>query len=357
MNFVKHISKALSAFFIVALISCSDSAPESMPQAEVKQPVELCDKDEIQHSKLLTIQEANGLLDNPNYLFVEVSKEEEYDKGHIPKALNIWRPDFRSKNKTPVTGIRCSPDEFNTFLQSLGMTDAATLVVYDAKGGSDALRLAWVLDYYDFQKYKVINGGKKAWSLAGYPLSPERTKAKTNINFSFEVKENRDILAEHQDVLAAIRDTNTLIVDTREQYEYDGQCFVHQGKVLSHKKGAFDRGRIPTSIHLNWSTLSDLANDHRIKCPKDLKYDLAKKGITKDKNIIVYCQSGSRSSHTAFVLKEILDYPNVKNYDGSWIEWSYLAQQGKTPIKKHISVEDFEKEEQRLTASLKNSKQ
>ena len=332
--------------------SCSEPSEKSIPVRNVNQSTEFCDKDEIQHPNLLTVQRAYELLDKPDFLFIEVSKKAEYDKGHIPKALHVWRPDFRSKQDTPVTGMRCSPEEFLAFLQKLGIDESSTLILYDAKGGSDALRLAWVFDYYGFEKYKVINGGKKAWTLAGFPLSTEQTNCTRNNKYLFETKENQNTLARHREVIVAMRDTNTLIIDTREQYEFDGQCFVHQGKVLSHKKGAFDRGRIPSSIHLNWSTLSDLAGDHRIKCPKDLRYDLAQRGITKDKNIIVYCQSGSRSSHTAFVLKEILKFPNVKNYDGSWIEWSYLAQQGEKPIKKNTSLEVFEKEKEKLMATL-----
>ena len=356
MSWAKYLHNISAAIYVVAVLllatSCSEPLEKPVPVTTINQPVEICDKDEIQHPKLLTVQEAHGLMDNPDFIFVEVSKEAEYNKGHIPNTLHVWRPDFRSKQESPVTGMRCSPEEFLAFLQKLGVEETSTFMVYDAKGGSDALRLAWVFDYYGFEKYKVINGGKKAWTLAGYPLDKEETKATRNHDYTFKNIENQDILAKHREVLAAIRDTNTLIIDTREQYEFDGQCFVHQGKILSHKKGAFDRGRIPTSIHLNWSTLSDLDHDHRIKCPKDLKYDLAQKGITKDKNIIVYCQSGSRSSHTAFVLKEILNYSNVKNYDGSWIEWSYLAQHGETPIKKNTSLEFFEKEKERLTATL-----
>lgn len=346
----------ISTFLFIVIVSllynCAESPPEPNLISKVPEKVEICDKNKIQDSKLLSVAHAYEYINEPDYLFIEVSKEEEYKKGHIPNAINIWRPDFRSKEDSPVSGMRCNPQELVVFLQELGIHESTSLMVYDAKGGSDALRLAWVLDYYGFKKYKVINGGKKAWTSAGLPLSKKEAIAIRNNEYTFETNENQNILAQHSEVLAATQDTNTIIVDTRELYEYDGQCFVHQGKVLSHKRGAFDRGRIPTSIHLNWSTLSDLKDDHRIKCAKDLKYDLAQRGITKDKNIIVYCQSGSRSSHTAFILSEILDYPNVKNYDGSWIEWSYLAQQGKGTMKKNTDEEDFEKEEQRLKASL-----
>ena len=347
------IGAILTLWFVM---SCNDISKPTVPDSNtnINPKIEICNKDEVQHPKLIDVYQAYNLIDKPDYLFVEVSKEATYLKGHIPNALHVWRPDFRSKQDSPISGVRCSASEFVAFLQNLGIEESSTLIVYDAKGGSDALRLAWVFDYYGFKNYQIINGGKKSWTLAGLPLSTEYAKSSVNTKYTFSPQENQNILAQHRQVLAAIRDTNTLILDTREQYEYDGQCFIHKDKVLHHKNGAFDRGCIPSAIHLNWSTLSDLAGDHRIKCPKDLRFDLAQRGITKDKNIIVYCQSGSRSSHTAFVLKEILKYPNVKNYDGSWIEWSYLAQQGEVPLKKNISLDVFEHEKKRLTATLVN---
>lgn len=126
-------------------------------------------------------------------------------------------------------------------------------------------------------------------------------------------------MASISDVKSALDDPNVLLIDTREEYEYFGKPFISEDMVHNYKRGAFARGAIPGAIHLNWSEMSDLANDQMIKCKKDLIFNLEPQNITKDKNIIVYCQSGSRSSHTAFVLKEILNYPNVKNYVGSWI--------------------------------------
>ena len=118
------------------------------------------------------------------------------------------------------------------------------------------------------------------------------------------------------------------------------------------------RGCIPGAVHLNWSELSDLDGDHRIKCIKDLEYNLERKGITRDKEIIVYCQSGSRSSHTAFVLSKILDYPKVKNYDGSWIQWTYMHKQdGDMPIHVHTSDEDYAKTHQALEKKMAKKSQ
>lgn len=302
-----------------------------------------CNKDALYSPKLITVGEAFSYQENPHTIFIEVSKSDEYLSGHLPNALQVWRPDFRNKVASPFTGMRCSASELTTFLQTLGVEKNSKLILYDAKGGCDAMRLAWVFDYYGYKSYQVINGGKVAWVQAGFSLSRNPEKAISKPDFVFDPQVDSSYLATVEDVQKGILDKQTIIVDTRESYEYAGQCFTSNNEVLAYKKGAFSRGCISTAVHLNWSDLSDLEEDHRVKCEKDLRYNLAQKGITQDKQIIVYCQSGSRSSHTAFVLREILDFPNVKNYDGSWIEWSYNASQDNSfLIDKLTSQEDFE---------------
>ena len=130
--------------------------------------------------------------------------------------------------------------------------------------------------------------------------------------------------------------------------------YLNNGQVLAYKKGAFNRGSIPSSIHLNWSALADLNGDHRIKAEKDLKFDLERKGITPDKKIILYCHSGSRTSHTFYVLKHVLGFPNVKNYDGSWIEWSYKHSLDQSiPLQQLCAEKDFIRKKDSLDIHLK----
>lgn len=313
-----------------------------------------CNKDEISASRLVSVENAKLYLETDStYLPIEVSNAKEYDNGHITNALNVWRPDFRSKLFTEYKGMMCSQTELQILFQNLGVTSNTQLLVYDNKGGCDAMRLAWVFDYYGVQNYQIINGGKTAWTQAGYALDTLSVTPTPNPNYVLSVAIDSSLCADRYDVIAGLNDPNVVIVDTRETYEYLGKPFIADDQVWKYKKGAFERGCIPGAIHLNWSELSDLANDHRIKCKKDLIYNLESKGITKDKSIIVYCQSGSRSSHTAFVLREILNYPNVKNYDGSWIEWSYYhMSNGQLPIAKITNDKLFAELELELTQSL-----
>jgi thiosulfate/3-mercaptopyruvate sulfurtransferase len=198
-----------------------------------------------------------------------------------------------------------------------------------------------------------MDGGKVGWQHAGYPLTKAVTAPAPPTTYRFTGPETTDHLASLEDVLAAISDTNTVIVDTREDYEYLGIPHVVNNSVIRFKKGAFTHGAIPGAHHLNWSEAVDLHSDHTFKSLADLNHNFLRQGITPDKRIIVYCQSGVRSANTAFVLTELLGYPDVRNYDGSWIEWSFVHQQdtlGK--LEHHTSEEESEKIYQELLVTV-----
>lgn len=284
-----------------------------------------CDKNKRLSEKLISVETAKELIDaSIDVLLIEVSKPEQFTLAHIPGAVNIWRPMYRSKAEDAIRGQRCSKKELENLLGDLGMRTGTTILLYDRKGLVEASRLAWLFDLYGFENYKLINGGIKAWAKAGYEQSAGPSPEVMRTQFTLESKIAAPVLAETDEVKRAISDSKVVLVDTREPYEYLGQPFIANGEIQEYKNGAQTFGCIPSSVHLNWSELADLEGDHRIKCEKDLRYNLEQKGITPDKEIVVYCQSGSRSSHTAFVLQHLLGYPKVKNYDGSWIEWSSL---------------------------------
>lgn len=315
---------------------------------------QVCNKDQILSSKLISVDDAHALLSDSmlDVTLIDIGKEKDYQKGHIAGAHQIWRPDFRAAEGYDYGGMMCSAEELENLLSSLGVSNDTKMLLYDRKGACDALRFAWVLDQYGINHYQVINGGLALWKEMGYAIDTTATHSPTPSNYRIS-SEGKSTNASMEDIQRAINDPNTLIVDTREPYEYAGAPFISDGKVWPYKKGAHERGHIPTAIHLNWSDLSDLSGDHRIKCEKDLRYDLAQKGITPERDIIVYCQSGSRSSHTAFVLSEILGYPNVKNYDGSWIEWSYYHKKGLVDIEQIMDEAIFNNQMDSLSATIR----
>ena len=328
--------------FVIFLLSCNSDSTEIRSS-----------KESISSPYLISANQLKDELNDENKLIIQVSPEDIYKNGHIPGAKQIWRPDYATKENGAISGLMASRTEMNKLLQSLGLKTNDTIILYDHKGNVDAARFAWILQYYGFDKYRLLNGGLKYWQ--SLDLTIDTTQIASSIDssaFTLENTRREQTKAIADDIVTALKDPDVLLIDTREDYEFLGKAFQKNGKVFTHKKGAFDRGSIPGAIHLNWSQLADLNGDHRIKSLKDLEYDLEKRGVTKDKQIILYCQSGSRTSHTFFVLTKVLGFENVKNYDGSWIEWTYLNQSDpiKYPINKQTKQDSFDLHYNKLKA-------
>lgn len=283
---------------------------------------------------------------------IEISKKAKYKSGHLPRAINFWRPDYESKDHA-YGGMRPSPSEMAELLGTNGISPDDRLVIYDTKGSVDAIRFMWILDMYGHTDRVVMNGGKTAWEAAGYGLVTEPAPAPEAVAYAFSGEPDYTLLASRADVLAAMDDPNVVLLDTREPEEYQGAPYISKGVCYPYKKGAFINGRIPGAVYLNWSDAVDLDGDHRFKSLKDIRYNFRKAGITADKKVIAYCQSGVRSAHTTYVLTELLGYPDVRNYDGSWIEWSYhYINGGDVAIEQDIDETEHKRRMAALEAAL-----
>jgi len=267
--------------------------------------------------------ESSALYENnnyENYVIIDLRKPEKFNLGHLPNAVNIWRTDIIDQDMT-YGGMMAKKGAIEQLFSSLGIKSDDNLLIYDDKGLVDAVRLWWILDYYKHTNVKLLNGGLNSWKKDNYPISTETTALKKS-DFKFKnISVNASRYANIEDVKKAISNPDILLVDTRELNEFTGE---HK------KKGAFRGGRIPSSTWCNWSETVDYRNNTKFKSLDKIKEIYASRGITPDKEIIAYCQSGVRSAHTTFVLTQLLGYTNVKNYDGSWIEWSYNKE---LPIK------------------------
>jgi thiosulfate/3-mercaptopyruvate sulfurtransferase len=306
---------------------------------------------EYSHSKadiagrhLVNIQQVKKWIDENHPMVVfEISKKEKYATGHLPNAINLWRPDYENKVDYEYGGMMATKKQMEALLSKNGVASDAKIVLYDTKGCVDAMRFRWILTLYGYDNIAVMNGGKTAWVKAAYALTAESIPPITPTNFSFPIAKNLPQVATFKDVQAAIKDTNIIILDTREIEEYSGQPYISKGKLYPYKKGAFTHGCIPTAIHLNWSDAVDLHGDHCIKSLKNLHYNMKMADISSDKEVITYCQSGVRSAHTTYILTELLGFTKVTNYDGSWIEWSYYHEQGKgVDIEQHTLKSEFD---------------
>lgn len=263
---------------------------------------------------LITATTAANLIESrEDVLILDVRKAVDYATGHIPGSFNIFRGDYSAgEGQYPFGGMRANKEEMEAFMSSLGVTEDTLILAYDAKGNYDAARLWWQMNMYGHDYYKIIDGGIQGWQAAGFEVTMATPDARPETDYRFIEQPDLSRLATLEDVLAAQNDPSVVILDTRAFTEFTGEEL---------KRGATRPGRIPGSVFLEYKDA--IAEDMSFKSLDELATQFVSLGITKDKTIIAYCQSGVRSAHTTFVLTQLLGYPNVKNYDGSWIEYSF----------------------------------
>ncbi len=247
---------------------------------------------------------------------IDFRKPSAYTNAHIEGALNVWRTDIEDPSY-PYKGMMAKKEGIETLFSKLGIKNEDTLVVYDDRGACDAARLWWVLKNYDFESVKLLNGGLKAWKKVGGSLN---NKAVSIIPSVFILPEKSSFGVwigknEIKEIVASKE--NEIILDTRNIDEFSGK---------RQKIGASKAGRIPKSICIDWVEAIDYEGTQKFKSYGELAKIYNRMGVSKTHPIITYCHSGVRSAHTTFVLTELLGYKNVRNYDGSWVEWSYYDE-------------------------------
>lgn len=272
---------------------------------------------------LLDLQKFEELIQGETkVLLIDLSKEKEFVKGHIPGAQQMWRDDITSRNY-PYTGMALEPEYLADRLDSIGADSNTHFVIYDAFGGCEAARLWWLLNLYGYESASILDGGLQAWQVSGKPLEigpsdlgvSSVNKDDKSGEFQLSGTLNAAFLATRQEVEEGLAKGQIRLLDTRSFEEFNGDV---------KKNGAFSAGHIPGGLHYDWGNAVEMTNSWKLKDNAVLQADLERLGITPDVQIVTYCHSGVRSAHTTFVLRELLGYPNVKNYDGSWTEWSYF---------------------------------
>lgn len=277
------------------------------------------DYTQYKSTKLVSGESAKQLIEtNKNIVLVDVRPEVKYLLGNIEGSYNMWRPDMEPKDGRygSIGGMRASRAEMEKELNKMGVTKDSTLVLVGE--GLDEFRLWWILDMYGMENIKIVDGGYTALKNAGAKTKIGKEAPEKKGNYVFPNIPDKDTLATIEVVEKAIGNSKHVIVDTRTKKENSGEEL---------KKGAVVKGKIPESVWVEWT--QTLNGDKTLKSYDELRKLYEGKGITPEKEILPYCQSAVRSAHTTFVLKELLGYPSVKNYDGSWIEWSHAAKEGK----------------------------
>jgi thiosulfate/3-mercaptopyruvate sulfurtransferase len=270
----------------------------------------------IPEGALIEAETLLALKDHSKIKIIDFRKEAAYKAGHIAGALTIWRTQLEDTSYH-YKGMMPTKNTIEALFSDLGIKNDDVLVAYDDRGGCDAARLWWVLKNYNVHTTKILNGGLQAWKAIEGSISTD-IKAITPSQYKLSPEPPFNLLIHKDDLLARLQTSdNNYIVDTRGEEE-------HSGEVT--KNGAAKGGRIPTSMRINWVEAIDYEGSYKMKPVAELEKIYSRLGAEKTDTIIVYCHSGVRSAYTTFVLTEILGYKNVKNYDGSWTEWSHFDE-------------------------------
>lgn len=248
-------------------------------------------------------------LNDANVRIVDASVDHgDYEGAHIPGA--VWVDHFADllRNGDESSGEVITPEQFAALMRRLGIGPQDTVVTYGDRHNSYAIRMFWTLEFYRHPgEYFVLEGGRERWLAEGRPtlIGAESRAATVYPVPNVTNTENR---ATCEDVAAAIGEPDRVILDVRSVEEYTGAN-------ARAKRG----GHIPGAVHIEWTDAA--AGDNVLRDERGLRELYAARGVTADKEVIAHCQLGIRAAHTWFVLKHVLGYPNVKNYDGSWQEW------------------------------------
>ena len=237
-----------------------------------------------------------------------------YDTGHIPGAQKIdWLMDLWDDTMREFV----QPDELAALFERLGISNDTTIVLYGDKNNWWAAYAFWFFKYSGAEGLKLMNGGRVKWTQEDKPLTTE-VPSYPKGNYTPGTRD-ANLRAFRDEVLGHIDKTKAgegAMVDVRSPGEFSGEV-THMPSYP--QEGVLRGGHIPGSSNIPWSQAAN--EDGTFKSADELKNLYADKGVTGDKDIIAYCRIAERSSHTWFVLKYLLGYDNVKNYDGSWTEW------------------------------------
>lgn len=252
---------------------------------------------------LWDVAELQSRLGRSGLKVLDVRVGEDYAMGHIPGAVHfsVYGVNTYDTDEAPLKSFT----HMWAFLLGLrGISADETIVVYDDISGMSAARAFWFLEYLGHGDVHLLDGGFNAWRAAGLEIARDAQAPKAT---SFRYDTVRDRVATYRDMRDAIDDCDKVILDTRSEKEW-----------LGIDKRAARGGTIPSAVHLDWE--NHLTADGRLKTADDLRSMFDLRGVSANKEVLAFCNTGYRSAHAYLVLR-MLGYPRVRNYVGSWQEW------------------------------------
>jgi thiosulfate/3-mercaptopyruvate sulfurtransferase len=232
----------------------------------------------------------------------------------VPNAIG-WN--WTTQLADPVVRDILPKDKLEALLGRSGITPETTIVLYGDNNNWFAAWAFWQLKIYGHRDVKIVDGGRKKWLAEGRELDT-KTPAPTPTTYTAQAPD-ASLRALLPDVQQAYRRGDTVLVDVRSPQEFTGEILAPPGLPETAQRG----GHIPGAKNIPWGKAAN--EDGTFKSRDELAALYGAQGVTSDKNVIAYCRIGERSSHTWFVLKYLLGFKNVKNYDGSWTEWGNLV--------------------------------
>lgn len=252
---------------------------------------------------------------------VDYDPTANYNLGHIPGAVLFdWLKDMND----PVTRDILSKEKLEELLGRAGVSNDTTLVLYGDFNNWFAAFVFWILRYYGVEKVVLMNGGRKKWIAEDRDISKDiPSYAKASFNASGP---NEDVRTYLDYVRQSLNVKGKVLVDVRSPAEFTGEITAPPEYPNEHAQRG---GHIPGAVNIPWSQA--VKEDGTFKSAEELSQLYQSKGVTPDKEVVTYCRIGERSSFSWFVLKYLLGYSNVRNYDGSWTEWGNMVR---NPIEK-----------------------
>jgi thiosulfate/3-mercaptopyruvate sulfurtransferase len=253
-------------------------------------------------------------LNDPKVRIAEVDYDpaSNYVQGHIPGSVVFdWKKDMNDQVNRDIL----SKEQLEALMGRSGVSNDTTLILYGDFNNWFAAYAFWDLKYYNVGNVKLMDGGRKKWLLEDRPLTKE---VPVHPPATFQVSSpDTKVRVYREDVRSAIGKNDRVLVDVRGPKEFSGEITAPPEYPNEQSQRG---GHIPGAKNIPWGqAVND--TDGTFKTRRELESLYSSKGVATDKSVITYCRIGERSSHTWFVLKYLLGYPDVRNYDGSWTEW------------------------------------
>jgi thiosulfate/3-mercaptopyruvate sulfurtransferase len=258
---------------------------------------------------LVSTQWVADHLNDPNVRLIEVDVDTSaYGQGHVQGAVGV---NWTTQLGDPVRRDIPSKDAWSKLLSSAGVSPDTQIIFYGDNNNWFAAFAYWVSKLYGHQNSALMNGGRKKWELENRPFTTDVPQPSAT---SYPARDaDLKYRAFLRDVLD--RPTGTALVDVRSPAEFSGEVIAPPGMTETAQRA----GHVPGAQNIPWAQAAN--EDGTFKSADELQQLYGAKGVTSDKDVIAYCRIGERSSHTWFVLKELLGFQNAKNYDGSWTEY------------------------------------